>query len=423
MKNTIVENINNPAFLETSYRKDGAAFKQAFAEVYPSIKDELLAKAWHERLNYKQSDLSWGLKNEWKVVTLLAILVATVALLPNFIAVDQDVFYAKNVGFIVFPALMVYFAWKQKLPLKKLFSPLLITIFAAININLSPTLSNSDSLRLAFFHVPLFLWVIFAYVYVGGNFGQTFIGGKFIATNNKINFLRFNGDLLVLIGLMIIASGIFAIITINLFAVIKVNIENIFINYIMAIILSIIPLVAAFLVQNNRHLVNKVSPIIARIFTPLVTIMLFVFLVTILFTGTFPAKNREYLLLFNVLLIAVMALILFSLSEVTKHTEQRYNHLILFLLSLLAIIVNGVALASILYRINDFGFTPNRFAVLGGDILILVNLLLVSFNLFKVVKGRVEVEKVESSIALFLPLYFVWTAFVTFGFPILFHYK
>lgn len=423
MKNTIVENINNPAFLETTYRKDGAAFKQAFAEVYPSIKDELLAKAWHERLNYKQSDLSWGLKNEWKVVTLLAILVATVALLPNFIAVDQDVFYAKNVGFIVFPALMVYFAWKQKLPLKKLFSPLLITIFAAININLSPTLSNSDSIRLAFFHVPLFLWVIFAYVYVGGNFGQTFIGGKFIATNNKINFLRFNGDLLVLIGLMIIASGIFAIITINLFAVIKVNIENIFINYIMAIILSIIPLVAAFLVQNNRHLVNKVSPIIARIFTPLVTIMLFVFLVTILFTGTYPAKNREYLLLFNVLLIAVMALILFSLSEVTKHTEQRYNHLILFLLSLLAIIVNGVALASILYRINDFGFTPNRLAVLGGDILILVNLLLVSFNLFKVVKGRVEVEKVESSIALFLPLYFVWTAFVTFGFPILFQYK
>ena len=73
--------------------------------------------------------------------------------------------------------------------------------------------------------------------------------------------------------------------------------------------------------------------------------------------------------------------------------------------------------------LNDFGFTPNRLAVLGGDILILVNLLLVSFNLLKVVKGRVEVEKVESSIALFLPLYFVWTAFVTFGFPILFQYK
>jgi hypothetical protein len=292
---------------------------------------------------------------------------------------------------------MVYFAWKQKLPIKKLISPLLITIIAAMNINLLPTLSNSDSIRLAFFHLPLFLWVIFAYIYVGGDFNTT---------NIKIIFLRFNGDLLVLSGLMIIASGIFAAITINLFAIIKVNIENIFINYIMAIVLSIIPMVAAYLIQNNGHLVNKVSPVIARIFTPLVTIMLFVFLVTILFTGTYPAKNREYLLLFNLLLITVMALILFSLSEVTRHTQQKSNYLILWVLSVLAIIVNGIALGSILYRINDFGLTPNRLAVLGGDILILVNLLLVSFNLFKVVKGRVEVKKVESSIALFLPLYF-----------------
>jgi hypothetical protein len=222
---------------------------------------------------------------------------------------------------------------------------------------------------------------------------------------------------------MLIAGGLFTAITINLFEVLKVNITTIYFNYFVAIGLSIVPLFAAYLIENNGYLVHKVSPVIARIFTPLVTITLFIYLVTIFFTGTYPTANRDYLLLFNVLLIAVMALILFSLSEIAKHTQQKLNQIILFVLSVLAIIVNGIALASILYRINDFGFTPNRLAVLGGDILILVNLLLVSFNLFKVVKGRVEVEKVESSIALFLPLYFVWTAFVTFGFPILFQYK
>jgi hypothetical protein len=115
-----------------------------------------------------------------------------------------------------------------------------------------------------------------------------------------------------------------------------------------------------------------------------------------------------------------MALILFSLSEITKNTQQKSTHLILWVLSVLAIVVNGIALWSILFRINDFGFTPNRLAVLGSDILILVNLLLVSFNLLKVVNGRVEVEKVESSIALFMHLYLLWTAFVVFGFPFLF---
>ncbi len=414
MKNSIIDHIHNPEFLETAFRKDSAAFKQGFAEAYPSIKDELLAKAWYQRLNYKQSDISWGIKNEWKVIALLAILVSFVALLPNFITVEQDIFYAKNIGFIVFPALMVYFVWKQNQPLNKLIAPLVISLISALYINLLPAPLKSDSVSQAFFHLPLFLWVIFGCVYIGGDF---------TATGKKINFLRFNGDLLVLSGLMLIAGGLFTAITINLFEVLKVNITTIYFNYFVAIGLSIVPLFAAYLIENNGYLVHKVSPVIARIFTPLVTITLFIYLVTIFFTGTYPTANRDYLLLFNVLLIAVMALILFSLSEVAKHTQQKLNQIILFVLSVLAIIVNGIALGAILYRINDFGFTPNRLAVLGGDILILVNLLLVAFNLFKVVKGRVEVEKVESSIALFLPLYFVWTAFVTFGFPILFQYK
>lgn len=414
MKNSIIDHIHNPEFLETAFRKDSAAFKQGFAEAYPTVKDELLAKAWYERLNYKQSDISWGIKNEWKVIALLAILVAFIALAPNFIAVEQDIFYAKNIGFIVFPALMVYFVWKQHQPLNKLIAPLVISLISALYINLLPAPLKSDSVSQAFFHLPLFLWVIFGYIYIGGDI---------TATGKKINFLRFNGDLLVLSGLMLIAGGLFTAITINLFEVLKVNITTIYFNYFVAIGLSIIPLFAAYLIENNGHIVQKVSPVIARIFTPLVTITLFIYLVTIFFTGTYPTANRDYLLLFNVLLIAVMALILFSLSEVAKHTQQKLNQIILFVLSVLAIIVNGIALGAILYRINDFGFSPNRLAVLGGDILILVNLLLVSFNLFKVVKGRVEVEKVESSIALFLPLYFVWTAFVTFGFPILFQYK
>ena len=411
MKNSIIEQIHNPEFLEAAYRKDATSFKQSFAEAYPSIKNEVLAKAWYERLNYTQSEISWGIKNEWKVVTILAALIAVVAILPNFLKIEQDIFYAKNVGFIVFPALMVYFVWKQQQPIQKLIAPLIISLVSALYINSLPTFINSDSVNQAFFHLPLFLWVIFGY---------TFIGGDVSTTNKTINFLRFNGDLLVLSGLMLIAGGLFTAITINLFEVLKVNIITIYFNYFVAIGVSIIPLFAAYLIENNGHLVHKVSPVIARIFTPLVTITLLIYLATIFLTGTYPNANRDYLLLFNVLLIVVMVLILFSLSEITKNTQQKSTHLILWVLSVLAIVVNGIALWSILFRINDFGFTPNRLAVLGSDILILVNLLLVSFNLLKVVNGRVEVEKVESSIALFMPLYLLWTAFVVFGFPFLF---
>ena len=83
-------------------------------------------------------------------------------------------------------------------------------------------------------------------------------------------------------GLMLIAGGLFTAITINLFEVLKVNIITIYFNYFVAIGVSIIPLFAAYLIENNGHLVHKVSPVIARIFTPLVTITLLILIRSII---------------------------------------------------------------------------------------------------------------------------------------------
>jgi hypothetical protein len=96
------------------------------------------------------------------------------------------------------------------------------------------------------------------------------------------------------------------------------------------------------------------------------------------------------------------------------------NQWLLLGLSVLTIVVNIIALSSILYRISSYGFSPNRLSVLGADLLIFFNLILVSHKLFLIVRGKVGVEEVEQSIALFLPVYFIWMAFVAFGFPILF---
>jgi hypothetical protein len=226
---------------------------------------------------------------------------------------------------------------------------------------------------------------------------------------------------MVMSGLMLIAGGLFCAITIGLFSLIGVRIENYFQDYIVPIGLSSVPVVAAFLVQNNNQLVSKISPVIARIFTPIVFVTLFIFIATVIATGNYPNSNRDFLMLFNVLLVAVMALILFSLTEITKSSDQKMNQWLLLGLSFLTIVVNIIALSSISYRISSYGFSPNRLSVLGADLLILFNLILVSRKLFMIVKGKVGVEEVEQSIAMFLPVYFIWTAFVSFGFPFFFN--
>jgi hypothetical protein len=92
-------------------------------------------------------------------------------------------------------------------------------------------------------------------------------------------------------------------------------------------------------------------------------------------------------------------------------------------LSVVTIIVNGIALSAIIFRISEMGITPNRLAVLGGNILILTNLLIVSYHQFRALKDNIKAVMVENSIAAFLPAYIIWAIIVVFGFPLIFGFE
>jgi hypothetical protein len=183
------------------------------------------------------------------------------------------------------------------------------------------------------------------------------------------------------------------------------------------------PIVGTYLVRTNPQLVNKISPVIAKVITPLVLVTLVIYLVALIFTGKDPYNDREFLLIFNLLLIGVMAIILFSIAATTKSVDSKIGTILLFALSIVTVIVNCVALSAILFRISEWGITPNRLAVLGGNVLILTNLLIVAYRLFKTVKDNNEIAKVENSIAAFLPIYCLWTIFVTFVVPAIFNFR
>jgi hypothetical protein len=93
------------------------------------------------------------------------------------------------------------------------------------------------------------------------------------------------------------------------------------------------------------------------------------------------------------------------------------------LLSAVTIIVSGIAMSAILFRISAWGFTPNRAAVLGGNVLILVNLLIVTTQLFRVLSNKGDINGVGKAISSYLPIYCLWTVIVTFIFPLIFGFK
>lgn len=414
MKKEILESLDTPRQLEKLYRENKAAFKKSFEQLYQEREKTALMEAWHERLNYEQEEISWGSEKELLFVVLLVFLAGLVAKIPDFFNIDQEYFYPRNLGFIVFPFLTAYFAWKQNAPQKIVVGVFAFTAVLAAYINFLPDDSRSDTLILAGIHLPLLLWTLM---------GAVFVGGDLQNYSRRLDFLRCNGDQVVMTAIILLSGGLMSAATVGLFGLIGLNIEDFYFKYIGIFGLAGAPVVATYLVRTNPQLVNRVSPVIAKVFTPLVLVMLSVYLVAVIYTGKDPYNDREFLLVFNLLLVGVMAIILFAVAETSKGRSGRIGNTMLLALSVVTIIVNGIALSAILFRIAEWGITPNRLAVLGSNVLILTHLVMVAFSLLKVVRQKSEIDQVRKSITWFLPVYSVWTAFVVFVFPVLFNFK
>jgi hypothetical protein len=180
------------------------------------------------------------------------------------------------------------------------------------------------------------------------------------------------------------------------------------------------PIVATYIIKYFTTLTNKIAPVIATIFSPLVLITLIIYLIAIPYSGKDPYNDRNFLLIFNIMLMGVMGIIVFSISETSIIRKQRFNELVLFILSVITIIVDLVALSAIFYRLGEFGLSPNRLAVLGSNIIIFGNLVQIMIDLYKINFKKSEIGIVELTISKYLPVYIIWILLVIFGFPVVF---
>ncbi len=413
MENLIKDNVGQPAYLENLYRSNPVAFSDAFRQVYPEIQTELTAQIWHERLRNTPNEITWGTSKDWIFVAISALIVAFLMQMPDLFSISHDFYFPRNMAFIAMPGIAAFFTFKQDLSLKSILPPLGILLFSVVFINLLPVGPISDTLLLSCIHLPILIWLLVGYLYSGAQLSLT---------EKRIDFLRFHGDLLVMSAVILLAGGLFTALTINLFGLIGINIEDFYFRYLVLSLLPSVPLIASVLVIQNPTLVSKISPVIARIFTPLVAVMLAIFLGAFIYAGKDPYNDRAFLLVFNGILIAVMALLLFSVSESIKEGATKIHRISLVALAILAIVDNGIALSAIVFRLLELGITPNRLAVLGSNVLVLWNLIWVTRALFGMFSGQNKLTDVESNMTRFLPYYALWAAIVSFVFPLVFSF-
>jgi hypothetical protein len=167
---------------------------------------------------------------------------------------------------------------------------------------------------------------------------------------------------------------------------------------------------------------ESMAPMLTRLFTPLFAAMLVAFLGTLLWSGRGIAIEREMLIGFDLLLVVVLGLLLYSISARDPQARPGAFDVVQIVLVVAALIADAFALWAIAARISEFGFSPNRVAALGENVILLVNLAGSAVLYLRFLIGRGSFPSLERWQTGYVPVYSAWAAIVVIAFPLVFRW-
>ncbi|HEX7070184.1 MAG TPA: permease prefix domain 1-containing protein [Rhodothermales bacterium] len=376
-------------------------------------------RLWKQLVVAPEGEVERGTaSNEVVVMLALAIGAAVAIKIPALFGLELDdpdmPFYARNFSFFVLPFLALYFVWKRRASSKTIAGLAVAFIVAAIFANIYPLTEDSDTLTLLALHLPIALWLAIGFAYVGG---------RWFGDSGRMNFVRYSGELFIYYVLMALGGGVLTAFTIGMFEAIGFNVEWLAQDWIIPCGAMGAVLVGSWLVEAKQSVIENMAPVLTRIFTPLFTVVLLVFLGTMVVTGSGINVERDVLIGFDLMLVVVFGLLLYSISARDPLAPPGGFDVLQLVLVLSALVVDIVALAAIVSRISEFGFTPNRVAALGENLILLVNLSWSAWLYARFLRGAGPFSALERWQMGYLPVYAAWAAVVVIVFPVLFQYN
>jgi len=363
---------------------------------------------------------------ETLVVLGLAIAAALAIKLPALFGLrlspheEVPPFYFRNASLFVFPLLTIYFLWKRGSDVATRLWLALSFAVAAVFANVFPfhnpeRLDGSDTQVLTVLHLPIALWVMAV--------GVAYVGGRWFSSGRRMDFVRFSGELAIYYVLIALGGGVVTAFTFMMFSAIDMNPDWFVGGWLIPCGAAGAVIIGSWLVEAKQGVIENMAPVLTRLFTPLFTILLLVFLATMVWTGSPINVEREVLIGFDLLLVLVVGLVLYAASARDPEAPPDFFDGLQLVLVVSALVVDGVALAAIVARISGFGFTPNRVAALGENLILLVNLAWSAWLYGRFLRHRGSFADLERWQIAYLPVYGAWAALVVILFPVLFGYR
>jgi hypothetical protein len=355
---------------------------------------------------------------ETLVVLSLAVAAALAIKVPALFGLrlggGDEPFYARNASLFVLPLLTVYLLWKRGAAVLSGLWLALPFAAGALFANVFPFQTGSDTEVLTALHMPIALWLAVGFAYVRSRW---FAGG------GRMDFVRFSGELAIYYVLIALGGGVLTGFTMMMFKSIGMNAQWLAAGWLIPCGAMGAVIIGSWLVEAKQSVVENMAPVLTRLFTPLFTVLLLVFLATMAWTGSPINVEREVLIGFDLLLVLVVGLVLYAASARDPQAPPGLFDGLQLLLVVSALVVDGVALAAIAARISEFGFTPNRVAALGENLILLVNLAWSAWLYARFLRRRGSFADLERWQIAYLPVYSVWASLVVVMFPPMFGYR
>ena len=378
-----------------------------FARVYS-------AKLWKEPA-ISSGEQTRNTRSEMLIAVGLALAAALAVKTPEWFGIrlsgEGERFYARNASLFVLPLLSLYLLWKRGKNVVCGVWLALVFAAGAVFANIYSPYSRGDLEMLTTLHLPIALWLAVGFAY---------LGGRWFGNPRRMEFVRFSGELTIHYALIALGGGVLVMITAMLFKAIGIDPKSLVGEWMIPCGAAGAVIIGSWMVETRQSVTGNLAPLLTRLFTPLFTVLLLVFLGTMVWTGSPIQVEREVLIVLDLLLALVVGLVLYGATAREPEAPPRAFDRLQWLLVLCALAVDGAALAAMAARISELGFTPNRVAALGENVILLVNLAGSAWLYLRFLFHRAPFAALERWQIAYLPVYFLWAALVVVVFPPLF---
>jgi hypothetical protein len=317
----------------------------------------------------------------------------------------------RDVSFFVLPVLAAYFVVLRRLNGARALALGGIVAALALAVNLFPLAVGGSTELLVAINLPVALWFVVGVVYVGGDVRSS---------AGRMDFIRFTGEWVIYYAVIALGGGVLIGLTTMVLTPIAPDLVD-------DVLLWVIPsgaagavVVAAWLVEAKKSIIENIAPVLTAIFTPLFAIMLLVSAIGYSVAGIGREFDRNLLTVFDVLLLVVVGLVVYGISARDTTRSARAMHAIRLVAVVSAIFLDVLVLVSMFGRIGELGFTANRVAALGLNIILLVNLVVTAWLIGRVLVRRALPVRLEQWQVGYLPVFAAWVVLVVLVVPPLF---